>query len=305
MIGYKLATLQTPNGPRAAALVGDLAYEADRLSGDWRYASIQNILEDWEQAHATLELASRNPSCPGIPIDTGKFLAPIPKPHVIYCAGANYRDHAEEMSKQAGRPPDTDLRAGAVQPWFFLKSPHTVVASGAIVYVTQYARAIDWEAELVVIIGRKARKVPVDKALDFVAGYTCGNDLSARDQGFRLRLPEGSPFRADWTRHKSFDDACPMGPWMVPAPYVSDPTNLPIRLWVNGDLKQDSNSRQMIFSAAEQISYLSESITLYPGDVIMTGTPAGVGASRGEFLKSGDVVRIEIGEIGTIENVVK
>lgn len=305
MTGYKLATLQTPNGPRAAALIGELAYEADLLSGDARYASIQNILDNWEQAHATLERASRDPGCPGIPIDRGKLLAPLPKPHAIYCAGANYRAHAEEMSAQARRQPDTDLRAGELQPWFFLKSPHSVVPSGAALHVTQYARAVDWEAELVVIIGRKARNVTVDRALDFVAGYTCGNDLSARDQAFRAKVPEDSPFRADWMRHKSFDDACPMGPWMLPASYISDPMNLPIRLWVNGVLKQDSNSRHMIFSAAEQISYLSESITLYPGDVIMTGTPAGVGASRGEFLKSGDVVRIEVGEIGTIENVIK
>jgi 2-keto-4-pentenoate hydratase/2-oxohepta-3-ene-1,7-dioic acid hydratase in catechol pathway len=304
VIGYKLATLQTSNGSRAAAIIGDVAYEAVNLTGDARYVSVQNILEDWDRAHAKLEVASGNPNCTGVAVAAAKFLAPIPKPNVVYCAGANYRDHAEEMANLAGKPPK-DPRADGAKPWFFLKSPHTVVAPDAIVHVTQYGHHIDWEAELVVIIGRKVRNVPVQSALDFVAGYTCGNDLSARDQGFRLTLPESSPFRADWTRHKSFDDACPMGPWMVPAPYVSDPTDLPIRLWVNADLKQNSNSGNMIFSAAEQISYLSESITLYPGDVIMTGTPAGVGASKRSFLKSGDVVRLEIGEIGMIRNVVK
>ena len=304
MTGYKLATLQTSNGARAAAVVGELVYDAVQLTGEARYASVPNILEDWEQAHASLEAAASKPSCTGLAVATAKFLAPIPKPNVIYCAGANYRDHAQEMSRLAGKPPQ-DPRADGALPWFFLKSPHTVVSPDATVHVTGYGRQIDWEAELVVIIGRKARNVPVGSALDCVAGYTCGNDLSARDQGFRPGLPESSPFRADWTRHKSFDEACPMGPWMVPATYVSDPANLSIRLWVNADLKQNSSSAQMIFSAAEQISCLSQGITLYPGDVIMTGTPAGVGASQRKFLKSGDVMRVEIGEIGTIRNVVE
>ena len=303
MTGYKLATLQTSNGPRAAAIVGDVAYDAVDLTGDRRYSCVQNILEDWDQAHAKLEVASAHPNCTGVAVATAKLLAPLPKPNVLYCAGANYRDHAEEMSRLAGKPPE-DPRADGAKPWFFLKSPHTVVPPDATVHVTQVGRHIDWEAELVVVIGRKARNVPSQHALDYVAGYTCGNDLSARDHVFRLKLPESSPFRADWTRHKSFDDACPMGPWLVPAPYVSDPTNLPIRLWVNADLKQDSNSGQMIFSAAEQIAYLSQSITLYPGDVILTGTPAGVGLSKRQFLESGDVVHLEIGEIGTLRNVV-
>lgn len=304
MTAYKLATLQTSDGSRAAAIIDDVAYDAVRLTGDERYFSVQNILEDWDQAHAKLESASGNPNCAGVAVAGARLLAPLPKPNVIYCAGANYRDHAEEMAKAAGKPTDGDPRADGAKPWFFLKSPHTVVPSDTTVCVTQYGRHIDWEAELVVIMGREARKVPVGNALDFIAGYTCGNDLSARDQGFRLALSESSPFRSDWTRHKSFDDACPMGPWIIPAPYVSDPTDLRIRLWVNADLKQNSNTGKMIFSAAEQISYLSESITLYPGDVIMTGTPAGVGASRREFLKSGDVVRVEIGGIGEIKNVV-
>jgi 2-keto-4-pentenoate hydratase/2-oxohepta-3-ene-1,7-dioic acid hydratase in catechol pathway len=304
MTGYKLATLQTANGSRAAAVIGDVAYDAAQLTGEPRYTRVQNILEDWQHAHARLEVAARSPNCTGVAVIGARFLAPIPKPQVIYCAGANYRDHAEEMSRLAGQPPQ-DPRAGGAQPWFFLKSPHTVVSPDATVHVTGYGRHIDWEAELVVIMGRRARNVPVESALDFVAGYTCGNDLSARDQGFRLGLPENSPFRADWTRHKSFDDACPMGPWMVPAAYVSDPTNLAIRLWVNADLKQDSSSGKMIFSAAEQISYLSQGITLHPGDVIMTGTPAGVGASRREFLKSGDTVRVEISEIGMLRNLVQ
>jgi 2-keto-4-pentenoate hydratase/2-oxohepta-3-ene-1,7-dioic acid hydratase in catechol pathway len=303
MSTYKLATLQTSRGPRAAAIVDDAAYDAVDLTGEGRYTSAQTILGEWGEAHAKLEVASANPRCTGIVVTAAKFLAPIPKPNVIYCAGANYRDHAEEMSRLAGKPPE-DPRADGAKPWFFLKSPHTVVPPGMALEVIRSGHQIDWEAELVVIIGRKARNVSVEHAMNVVAGYTCGNDLSARDQAFRSTLPAGSPFRADWMRHKSFDDACPMGPWIVPAPYVSDPTNLSIRLWVNTDLKQNSNTRQMIFSVAEQISCLSESITLYPGDAIMTGTPGGVGMTKREFLKSGDVVRLEIGEIGSMQNVI-
>jgi 2-keto-4-pentenoate hydratase/2-oxohepta-3-ene-1,7-dioic acid hydratase in catechol pathway len=172
----------------------------------------------------------------------------------------------------------------------------------AKVSISNYSKKMDWEAELAVVIGRKARDLTLENALSCVAGYTVGNDLSARDLGFRPQLPESSPFRADWIRHKSFDGSCPLGPWITPAAYVSNPSKLAIKLWVNDTLKQNSNSGNMIFTIAEQISHLSTGITLYPGDVIMTGTPAGVGAGRGEFLKAGDVVKVEIAEIGSLTN---
>src|SRR5262249_19208354 len=115
-------------------------------------------------------------------------------------------------------------------------------------------------------------------------------------------VPDTSPFKADWIRHKSFEGSAPMGPWMTPAPYIKNAEDLAMKLWVNADLKQNSNSGKMIFTMAEQIAHISTGITLYPGDVIMTGTPAGVGAGKGTFLKAGDVVKIEIAEIGTITN---
>jgi 2-keto-4-pentenoate hydratase/2-oxohepta-3-ene-1,7-dioic acid hydratase in catechol pathway len=161
---------------------------------------------------------------------------------------------------------------------------------------------MDWEVELAAVIGKAAKNVPMNKALSYVAGYTIANDLSARDRGHRPHIPADSPFKADWVAHKSFDGSCPLGPWIVPAGDIKDPQNLGIKLWVNDVLKQDSNTSQMIFNLAEQIAHLSSRLTLHPGDLILTGTPAGVGAGRGEFLQAGDVVRLWIEDIGTISN---
>jgi 2-keto-4-pentenoate hydratase/2-oxohepta-3-ene-1,7-dioic acid hydratase in catechol pathway len=302
MAGYKLATYQTSQGPRAGAVIGDMVYEVAALTGQPGYTGVQQVLDDWDNAHRALDAASKAPKGQGQPVAQAKLFAPLPKPAVIYCAGANYQDHAEEMWKAAGKPPEPDPHDLGLKPWFFIKSPHSVTSPGTTVQISKYSKKMDWEIELAVIIGRKARDLTIDNALSCVAGYTVGNDLSARDQGFRPQVPEGSPFRADWIRHKSFDGSCPMGPWITPAAYISDPRNLAMKLWVNDTLKQNSNSSRMIFTAAEQIAHLSTGITLYPGDVIMTGTPAGVGAGKGEFLKAGDVVKLEIAEIGTISN---
>ncbi len=166
----------------------------------------------------------------------------------------------------------------------------------------RYARNVDWEIELAAVIGRPARNVPLERALDHVAGYTIANDLSARDAGRRGPVPDLSPFKWDWTSHKSFEGSCPLGPWIVPAAAIGDPQALGLKLWVNDVLKQDSNTGKMIFTTAEQIAHLSTRITLHPGDLVLTGTPAGVGAGRGEFLKAGDVVKLSIEKIGTLTN---
>ena len=173
---------------------------------------------------------------------------------------------------------------------------------GAPVKISDYAKQMDWEVELVAVIGKVAKKVPLAKALSYVAGYTIGNDLSSRDRGRRASVPDSSPFKWDWTKHKSFDGSCPLGPWIVLASDIGDPQKLGLKLWVNGEIKQDSHTSGMIFTLAEQIEELSAGMTLYPGDLIMTGTPAGVGAGRGEFLKAGDVVKLWIEKIGEIEN---
>ena len=148
------------------------------------------------------------------------------------------------------------------------------------------------------MIGKPARNISEQDAFDVVAGYLIVNDLSARD----LMKREGTPFGMDWIGQKCFEDAAPMGPWLTPAAYVADPNNMPIKLWVNGVLKQNSNTSGLVHNIAEQIAYLSRHFTLHPGDVIATGTPAGVGVPRGEFLKAGDEVRIEVGSCGVLTN---
>ena len=165
-----------------------------------------------------------------------------------------------------------------------------------------YSKMVDWEAELTAVIGRTAKDVPLERALDYVAGYTIGNDLSARDLTKRPGVPDGSPFKYDWVGQKNFDSACPVGPWIVPAENIPDPQNVAIKLWVNDVIKQDSHTSKMIFTLAEQLSHLSSRITLNPGDLILTGTPSGVGLARKEFLKAGDVVKIRIEGIGTLTN---
>jgi 2-keto-4-pentenoate hydratase/2-oxohepta-3-ene-1,7-dioic acid hydratase in catechol pathway len=302
MAGYRLATYESAQGPRAGAVINDTVYDVAALTGQSKYVTALDVLNDWDAAHKLLDAAAKAPKGDGKPVKQTKFLAPVRWPGTIYCAGANYQDHAEEMWKAAGQPPQPDPHELGLKPWFFIKAARSVTDPDAKVSISKYSKKMDWEAELAVVIGRKARDLTLENALSCVAGYTVGNDLSARDLGFRPQLPESSPFRADWIRHKSFDGSCPLGPWITPAAYVSNPSKLAIKLWVNDTLKQNSNSGNMIFTIAEQISHLSTGITLYPGDVIMTGTPAGVGAGRGEFLKAGDVVKVEIAEIGSIAN---
>ena len=236
----------------------------------------------------------------GQPLGAVKLLAPIPQPIAIYCAGANYADHAAEMARQKGEEPPPDPHTLGLRSWHFIKVGHCVTGPGSSVRLPPRSRKVDWEAELAVVIGVTATAVAEADAMNYVAGYTIANDLSARDLGRRAQLPDSSSFKHDWVAHKCFDGSCPLGPWITLARDIGNPHDLPIELDVNGIVKQKSNSGNMIFNIAEQIADLSAKVTLYPGDVILTGTPAGVGNGRGEFLKLGDVVRVRIDKIGEL-----
>ena len=179
------------------------------------------------------------------------------------------------MARHLNRPLEPDPHTLGLKAWHFLKAGRALADPGATVKISGISEEVDWEVELAAVIGRAAKNVPKEKALSYVAGYTAANDLSARDRGRRAKVSDTSPFKADWIKHKTFEGSCPLGPWIVPAADIGDPQNLGLKLWVNDVLKQDSNTKDMIFTLAEQIERLSDGMTLYPGDLILTGTPAG------------------------------
>jgi 2-keto-4-pentenoate hydratase/2-oxohepta-3-ene-1,7-dioic acid hydratase in catechol pathway len=208
----------------------------------------------------------------------------IPRPGKIVCVGLNYRDHAAEGGQDLPKA-----------PLLFAKWPNTLIGDGDPVVLPPESAQVDYEAELGVVIGTKAKRVSERDALDHVEGYICVNDVSARD----LQFADGQ-----WTRGKSPDTFCPVGPRLVPRDEIADPQALAIRCIVNGEALQDSSTAQMIFSVAEIIAYTSQIITLEPGDLIATGTPAGVGVFRDPkvLLKDGDEVSVEIEGLGTLTN---
>jgi 2-keto-4-pentenoate hydratase/2-oxohepta-3-ene-1,7-dioic acid hydratase in catechol pathway len=307
MAGYKLVTYAGAQGPRAGVVIGAQVsdaqvFDAAKLTGNAADATVLGILADWPAANARLGKVAASAGG-GEPLASTRLLAPILWPSAIYCAGANYADHAAEMARASGRNPEPDPHTLGLKPWHFLKAGRsTPAADGDTIAITGLSKTMDWEVELAAVIGRAAKNVPLAAALDYVAGYTIANDLSARDMGRRPNVPDTAPFKFDWVAHKNFDGSCPLGPWIVPSQDIADPQKLGLKLWVNDVLKQDSNTSQMIFTLAEQIAHLSSRITLQPGDVILTGTPAGVGAARPEFLKPGDVVKLWIENIGTLSN---
>lgn len=212
---------------------------------------------------------------------------PIPWPSKIVAVGLNYRDHAAESQQ--------DLPE---RPLVFAKWPNALVGDGEPIRLPAETTEVDYEAELGVVIGSHVRgPVSVERALEVVLGYTCVNDVSARD----VQFGDGQ-----WTRGKSFDTFCPVGPILVPAAAIPDPQALRIRCLLNGEPMQDASTADMIFPVAEVISFLSESITLEPGDLIATGTPPGCGFARKPpvYLRPGDVVAVEIERIGMLTNPV-
>jgi 2-keto-4-pentenoate hydratase/2-oxohepta-3-ene-1,7-dioic acid hydratase in catechol pathway len=211
----------------------------------------------------------------------------------VFCVGRNYMGHAEEIARARG----VALTLPSV-PTFFTKAPTSIAAPGATLHLSgAVSQSYDWEAELAVVIGRRCRDVPEAEALDVVFGYTCLNDVTARD----LQKDHGQ-----WFKGKSLDDTCPIGPWVVTADEVGDPQTLDIAMRVDGETKQSSNTSQMIFGVKQIIASLSRGMTLEAGDVIATGTPDGVGFARTppEFLHDGATMEMEIAKIGILRNAV-
>ncbi len=305
---YKLLSFRTAHGPRAGVLIGDTVYDAASATKNPAYATVLAILQDWARARRLLDQISKRIESgrvrgKGVPLARARLLAPVLYPGAIFCAGANYTDHMAEMARAQGQPPGPTMKELGEKPWHFVKtSKSSVVGPGARVKLPIYSQMVDWEVELAAVIGKPARDVPAERALAHVAGYTIANDLSARDVMRRDKNPATSPFHYDWLSQKCFDGSCPLGPWIVPAHQLGDPQNLALKLWVNDTLMQDSSTSRMIFDTAEQIAMLSSLVTLQPGDLVLTGTPAGVGMPRRTFLKAGDTVRLSIEGIGDLSH---
>ena len=239
-------------------------------------------LADW-LAFGTQGLATGAPR----PLSEVKLLAPVPRPGKIVCVGLNYRDHARETGQ--------DIPS---EPVLFSKYANSVVGPGADVVVPPEAEEIDYEAELAVVIGRRASMVSTADALGHVAGYACANDVSSRSLQFQS---------TQWLLGKAIDTFLPLGPFLVTADEVPDPQALGIRCLVNDEPRQDSNTSEMVFGVAGLVSYTSRTITLEPGDLLVTGTPAGVGmaADPPRYLRAGDRMRVEIDGLGELENTVR
>jgi 2-keto-4-pentenoate hydratase/2-oxohepta-3-ene-1,7-dioic acid hydratase in catechol pathway len=232
--------------------------------------------------------AERQPGGEVVALEDVRLHAPIARPGKIVAIGLNYVDHAEET----GQPiPEV--------PVVFTKYPNTIIGPGEPIRIPPIAEQIDYEAELAVIIGRQAKGVPEPEALEYVFGYTNANDVSARD----LQFSEGG----QWTRSKSIDTFLPLGPYIATRDTIPDPQNLYIRAVLNGEVVQDGTTSKMIFPVAELVSFLSQGMTLDPGDIIITGTPPGVGMAREPqlWMKPGDEVSIEIEGLGTLTNPVE
>lgn len=251
-----------------------------------RYASIAQVLTDWD---AAIAWAAGAPAV--LPLSAVQLGKPLDPDSRVFCVALNYHAHALESGGE---------RAPAA-PVIFPKPITAMIGPGEPIQTPAHTGYLDYEAELGVVIGRRGRDIPVADALSYVGGYTCFNDISARDQ---QSAQLGSSQIIDWFSAKMFDRATPIGPGIVPASAVGDPQALRVRLYLNGERLQDGPTALMVHSVAALVAFVSSRTELLPGDVIATGTPAGVGKARGIRLKPGDEVSVEIAGVGRLTNTV-
>jgi 2-keto-4-pentenoate hydratase/2-oxohepta-3-ene-1,7-dioic acid hydratase in catechol pathway len=282
----RLATILTAHGPRAAVATADSYIDLHATD-----PGLPKCVKDLLAASPAVRKLAAEAAASGRAVKHDaiavKLLPPVPDPSKILCIGLNYRDHAIEGNRPI--PPE---------PVLFAKFPNTLIAPGEPIKIPKVAQKVDYEAELVIVIGKRGRHIPNDKtAFDYVGGYICGHDVSARDWQFRGEEKQ-------WTIGKTFDTFAPTGPAIVTADEIPDPHHLQVQLRLNGTTMQNSNTKEFIFGVPHLLWYLSQCVTLEPGDLIFTGTPPGVGIARKPpvLLKPGDVVEVEIEKIGVLKN---
>jgi 2-keto-4-pentenoate hydratase/2-oxohepta-3-ene-1,7-dioic acid hydratase in catechol pathway len=283
----RLTTVQTADGAHAAAFQ-EGRYVLLAASDPSIPDSIRLILEGGDAGLRAAAEAARRSDAVSVDPSSIRLLPPVPDPKKIVCLGLNYRDHAAESGAAIPK-----------EPIVFSKYATALVGPEAAIVLPPVSREVDYEAELVVVVGRRGRHLTPQEAVGCVAGYTIGHDVSARD--WQLKKDQ-----KQWMIGKTFDSFAPTGPWLVTADEVPDPHALGIRLRLNGRTMQESNTRQMVFRVEEVLAYLSQVFTLEPGDLVFTGTPPGVGFVRQPpvFLRPGDVVDVEIDGMGVLRNPV-
>jgi len=280
----RLVTFSDDAGVRVGLVTDDGVIDLSRADASLPTSMI-GLIEGWISHRSAVERAAARSV--DLALDAVTLEAPVPRPGKILAIGLNYADHVAESGQEVPRR----------QVWFS-KLSTAVNGPFAAIELPKASTSLDYEAELVVIIGKRCKHVSAETAHEVVFGYCAGNDVSVRDWQMRT---------SQWLLGKSFDTHAPFGPWIVTADAIADPHALGVRAFVNGEKRQHSNTRHLIFNIFDQIAYLSQAVTLEPGDVIFTGTPAGVGAAMKprNYLKVGDITRVEIDGIGTIEAVVR
>ncbi len=301
----KLTNYSNSEGKLVACVVGDDGLLYKIRDNKCSAPTVDDLLARYslhELDQVTEEIAG-DKEREGIRADSVKLSTPVISPEKILLAAVNYHSHLEEHH---AKPPS--------EPYFFTKFRNALIASGEEIIIPKISKMVDWEVELAVIIGKKGKYIPRNKAFDYVAGYSVAVDVSFRDLRFPSHLSSSSSRSSEsdaslgthWVKAKGLDNSFPLGPWLVTVDEVPDPQTLEISLSVNGVIKQRSNTAEMIFSVDELIEHASTGITLKPGDIISTGTPGGVAMFTDQkYLKDGDIVEATISRIGTIRNPVR
>jgi 2-keto-4-pentenoate hydratase/2-oxohepta-3-ene-1,7-dioic acid hydratase in catechol pathway len=292
----RLVTFLHAGVARPGVLLNDVE-ALDLEAAGLPYASMQQVVEAGLQALDAIRAAARTPRTAAVrPLAEARLLAPMPRPRRnVFCVGRNYMDHVAEGDRTRGLV-QSELPK---YPQFFTKAPETVIGPEDVIAdhgATGVTRYLDYEAELALVVGAPGAGIAPEAALSHVFGWTIANDVTGRDLQRRY---------GQWFKGKSLDRSCPMGPWIIPADEL-DASDLSIQLWVNGEQRQSSRTAKMIFGVPQILHHLSQGFTLLPGDVVMTGTPEGVGYAMQppQVLKGGDVVEIEIEGIGRLRNPV-
>jgi 2,4-diketo-3-deoxy-L-fuconate hydrolase len=315
---FKLGTFAKPNGgPFAAIVLGEsvidlskahAAYGASRRANALSATdSILGLLENWEANFAALQEIVAFLEKEGLRPDAAdlaslRALPPVIRPGKMFYAAQNFQEHVDEMIRAGMTPaagPKFTGEKATTRPYLFLKAPSCLAGAHDEIPIPLGMKKIDWEAEIALAIGKKGKRIKAERALDHVAGFMTTNDVSCRDLQIR---PDRPGLRSDWLGGKSHDNFAPMGPFLVPRAFVPNHMNLFIRLTVNGEVKQDGNTSQFIFTPEEQIEYASHILSIETGDVFSCGTCGGVGQGTNTFLASGDVMETEIESLGKMRN---